>query len=302
MQPTGKLGYDTATVVNQGRRERQEDAVISDFPMGSGMGFVVLADGMGGHAAGDVASKIVVTEVFSELKLQTGDVEAMERDIGGILRGAAMGANECVGIYSAEKSEDHLMGATLLAPVLIGDRLFWISVGDSPLYLMRDGTLTRLNDDHAVGSQVDYLVESGLMQRDEAVNHPEPNSLTSVLVGRDIPQIDCPAKPFQLAEGDILIAASDGLLVLSDDQIARTLRPLQEASAEAIGAGLMAAIKAADDPYQDNVTLGIVKVRNRDAPERASVGDALQPKVLRRDLGGVTIVAKVSNRAASAAG
>ncbi|MEZ5715807.1 MAG: protein phosphatase 2C domain-containing protein [Paracoccaceae bacterium] len=302
MQSTGELGYDTATVISQGRRERQEDAVISDFPTGSGMGFVVLADGMGGHSAGDVASKIVVTEVFSELKLQTGDIEAMERNIGDILRGAAFGANECVGLYSAEKSDDHLMGATLLAPVLIGDRLFWISVGDSPLYLMRDGALTRLNDDHAVGSQVEYLVASGLMRRDEAVNHPEPNSLTSVLVGQDIPQIDCPAEPFRLAAGDILIAASDGLLVLSDEQIARTLRPLRDSSAEAIGAALMGAIEAADDPHQDNVTLGIVKVQDRAVPGRASIGDALQPKVLRRDLGGVTIVAKVSNRAASAAG
>lgn len=300
MQHTGDFRYDASTVISQGRRERQEDAIISDFPSGTGMGFVVLADGMGGHTAGDVASKIVVTEVFSELKLQSGDTAQLEHRIGEILREAAHGANECVGLYSNDRSDKQLMGATLLAPVLIEDRLFWISVGDSPLYLMRDGNLLRLNDEHAVGSQIDYLVQSGRMRREEALNHPDQSSLTSVLIGQEIPQIDCPPAPFQLEEGDILIAASDGLLVLSDEEIERTVQSIRDRPAEDISTALMRAVEDMDDPFQDNVTFCVIKVVKNGKAESANVDGSMHRKVMRHSIGGVTIVAKVSSRASAA--
>ena len=70
--------YDVASGISQGARDYQEDAITADFPVGAEAGFVVLADGMGGHAAGDVASKIVLTEVFSELKFHFADVTAFE--------------------------------------------------------------------------------------------------------------------------------------------------------------------------------------------------------------------------------
>ena len=70
--------YDVASGISQGARDYQEDAITADFPVGAEAGFVVLADGMGGHAAGDVASKIVLTEVYSELKFHFADVEAFE--------------------------------------------------------------------------------------------------------------------------------------------------------------------------------------------------------------------------------
>ena len=116
------LVFDTATALSQGRRDRQEDAVVSDFQTGCEHGFAVLADGMGGHAGGDIASKIVVTEVFSELKLRSGDVTAMEQDLEQILRGAAHSANECIRHHAETYPGTEGMGATLLAPVFFGDR------------------------------------------------------------------------------------------------------------------------------------------------------------------------------------
>ena len=62
--------FDVASALHDGQRNYQEDAIISDFPIGATYGFTILADGMGGHTSGDIASKIVVTEVFCELKLQ----------------------------------------------------------------------------------------------------------------------------------------------------------------------------------------------------------------------------------------
>ena len=265
MHTTPDLIYDSAMAIDLGRRERQEDALASDFPSGQPFGFVVLADGMGGHEAGDIASKIVVTEVFSALKLQSGDPELLEPRLCEALQGAAFNANECIALYAREHPEAYGMGATLLATVLVEDRLYWVSVGDSPLYLFRDGTLTRLNENHALASQIEFLVSSGLMSRADAMEHPDQNCLTSVLIGRDIVQIDCPTTPFKMMEGDILIAASDGLQFISEERIESLLRFQHKNSAEDISATLAQEIKNLDDPCQDNLSLCVVKVTREGA-------------------------------------
>lgn len=265
MHPASDLTYDTAMAIDLGRRERQEDAVVSDFPNGQAFGFVVLADGMGGHAAGDVASKIVVTEVFSELKLQSGDPDLLEPRIGEVLRGAAQHANACVGHYARQHPKAEGMGSTLLAPVLVEDRLYWVSVGDSPFYLFRGGVLSRLNENHALASQIEYLVSSGIMDRDEALSYPDQTCLTSVLIGGEIAQVDCRTNPVTLQEGDILIAASDGLQFISEEQIEGVLRFQQRGSAEDISAALTKEVKKLDDPYQDNLSLCVIKVMREGA-------------------------------------
>ncbi|WP_319826038.1 PP2C family protein-serine/threonine phosphatase [Thalassovita sp.] len=281
MPDGGEFRYDAATAISQGARERQEDAAIADFPVGPGMGFAVLADGMGGHAAGDVASKIVVTEVFSELKLQSGNTLALEQGITRILHDAVHGANACVGQYSAQHSDSASMGATLLAPVFIADRLFWISVGDSPLFLIRNRVLTRLNAEHAIGSQMDYLVRNGLMQPDEVLNYPDQNCLTSVIGGGVIAQIDCPTTPLRLRDGDILVAASDGLLTLTEDEITKAVCDTRTLPACEIGDALLHAIEDLADPNQDNVTICVIKVRNLAANAgRGAVARSVLPRPL----------------------
>ena len=210
MTPTprssARAHYDVASAISIGRRDCQEDAIVADFPQGAEHGFVVLADGMGGHAAGDIASKIVVTEVFSELKLQSGDPVRFERDINAILRAAVRTANDCVLNHATSYPRTNGMGATLLAPVLLGDWLHWISVGDSPLYLYRDGVLRQVNEDHSLAPQIDHMVRSGLMQPERGRTHPDRNCLTSVLIGMEIPRIDCPAQPIALKPGDIVVS------------------------------------------------------------------------------------------------
>ncbi|MHA7827329.1 MAG: PP2C family protein-serine/threonine phosphatase [Roseovarius sp.] len=296
MPPVPECLYDAAMVIDQGRRARQEDAIVSDFPAGNGFGFVVLADGMGGHAAGDIASKIAVTEVFSELKMQSGDPELLEQRIGEVLGDAVLSANECIGLYSSRSSEHEGMGATLLAPVLMDDRLYWVSVGDSPLYLFRDGTLSRLNANHALVSQIDFLVNSGIMARDEALNHPDQACLTSVLAGRDIPQIDCRATPVQLMHGDIVVAASDGLQFLGEARIEALLRFARNQSAERIADGLLQDVGRLDDPWQDNVSFCVVKVQKQGVPAQPAEDPVLRRKIKGRK-GSVSILAKVTRSA-----
>ena len=146
MPSSPDIRFDVASVLDRGAREYQEDALATDFPMGADLGYAVLSDGMGGHAAGDVASKIVVTEVFAELKFQSGDPEYFSENIGTILKHAAVVANDCVRAHTANNPDTAGMGATLVAPIFLGDRLFWISIGDSPFFLYRGGRLKQLNE------------------------------------------------------------------------------------------------------------------------------------------------------------
>lgn len=259
MPSSTDLEFDVASAVSLGQRDCQEDAIICDFPLGSDLGFAVLADGMGGHAAGDIASKIVVTEVFSELKLQSGDTPGMEKDITEVLQGAAIAANACIGAHVSSEPGTEGMGATLVAPVLMQNRLYWISVGDSPLLLFRDGTLSQLNEDHSMAPQIDYLVRTGLMKPEKAVNHPDRNCLTSVLAGHQISRIDCPSTPVNLQEGDIVIAASDGLQFLENPQISDILARNHAATSADISAELLRCLEELDDPDQDNVSFCVIR-------------------------------------------
>jgi protein phosphatase len=273
MQVSSDTSFDVASAISQGRRPYQEDALATDFSLGTDVGFAVLADGMGGHAAGDVASKIVVTEVFSELKLQSGDKGVFVANLPEILRDAALAANDCVRGHIQNHAETAGMGATLLAPVFVGSRLFWISIGDSPLLLFRQGVLRQLNEDHSMAPQIDFMVQTGMLSEDAGRNHPDRSCLTSVLGGEDVPRIDCPTEPLDLREGDILIAASDGIQYLSFPEIEALLRAHAEEPSRSIADALLAQLEAHGDPEQDNATFTVVKV----SLDRASEMNASAP-------------------------
>ncbi|MGR3661841.1 MAG: PP2C family protein-serine/threonine phosphatase [Paracoccaceae bacterium] len=264
MLPSPEIRYDVASAISQGRRDYQEDAIIADFPLGSELGFVVLSDGMGGHSAGDVASKIVLTEVFSELKIQSGNEKYFAENISEILVEATLAANECVSGHVGQHPATEGMGATLIAPVFIKNRLYWVSVGDSPLFLFRDGKLRQLNQDHSMAPQIDLMVESGLLGAEEGKSHPDRNCLTSVIIGNDIAHIDCPKEPMILRDGDILIVASDGLQFLSDEEIADILLENSNCNSNEIAGVFLRSLSDLDDPEQDNISFSVVKVHNHD--------------------------------------
>lgn len=267
MHPASNFRFDAASVLNQGARDYQEDALVTDFPLGGEFGFAVLADGMGGHAAGDVASKIIVTEVFSELTFQAADLESLEANVESVLRSAALAANECVRGHVQSNPETHGMGSTLIAPIFLSDKLYWISIGDSPLYLFRDGELKQLNEDHSLAPQIDLMVKTGLMDPEVARTHPDRNCLTSVLIGDEVARIDCPTEATQLEDGDILIVSSDGLQFLDDELIAQTIHSHQADDSEIIADALLAELHALSHPDQDNVSYSVIKFQRLNETE-----------------------------------
>ncbi|WP_375227810.1 PP2C family protein-serine/threonine phosphatase [Roseobacter sp. S98] len=278
MPDTKRFRCDAAPAIHRGRRACQEDTLAVDFTAGGGIGFAVLADGMGGHAAGDIASKVVVTEVFSELKMQAGNPAATGEGIGDLLRRATEGANDCLATYVRQFPETAGMGATLVAPVVAGNHLYWISVGDSPLYLFRGQHLFRLNEEHSLGQQLQDRVNEGSLSQDLADLHPDRNCLTSVLMGREVQQIDCREVPVELRHDDIIVAASDGLQYLTDDQIARVIYQNRFRPAAEISERLMQAVLALQDPEQDNIALCSIRISDLDAEQQTKAA----PQATRR--------------------
>jgi len=273
MQSRFQLHYDAVSATAQGGRDRQEDAVVLNFPIGADHGFAVLADGMGGHAAGNIASNIVVTEVFSELKMQGEDPLGLEDDINATLHAAIADANACIKYVSRCKPEQDVMGTTVLAPVLFQDRLYWISVGDSPLWLYRNGELRRLNANHSMAPEIDQMLQSGMINAQEAREHPDRHCLTSVLMGEEIAQIDYSETPARLQPGDVVLAASDGLEFLEEDEIKGIIRAYRHQSSASLAQALMDAIHALGDPEQDNVAVCAIRVLFSNGPDEARPRD-----------------------------
>lgn len=262
--------FDAASAIYQGGRDYQEDAIITDFPFGADSGMVVLADGMGGHAAGDVASKIVVTEVFSELKFRSPNFAEFESDIPHFLTAAAISANDSVHAHVSGHPQTRGMGATLVSVVVVENRMFWMSIGDSPLYLFRENRLRQLNEDHSMAPHIDFMVRSGQLDPAAGKNHPDRNCLTSVILGERVARSDCPKTPFDLQVGDIVVVASDGLQYLEDAQITRLLHRHRRKSAADITGHLLAAITDLADPDQDNCAFCVIKVNHNRPVIRAA--------------------------------
>lgn len=265
-----RTSFDVASALSQGRRDTQEDAIVTDFAIGGGFGLVVLADGMGGHEAGDVASTIVVTEVYKELKLQCRALQDAPGDAPAILRNATQTANARLRDHAQRHPSTQGMGSTMIALVQLGTSLFWTSVGDSVLYLLRDGDLRRLNEDHSLAPQIDFLVRQGMLTEAAGRDHPDRSVLTSALNGGPIRQLDCPERPLMLRSGDLIVAASDGLPYLSHPRMRDILADDTATDSAYLAHKLLKAIKTLNHPDQDNVCFAIIRAVD-------GQGAALQP-------------------------
>lgn len=209
---------------------------------------LLVADGMGGHVGGATASGLL-SKTF---------VEAYPQAAGPIvdrLRTCLDEANAALAAAVAENPALASMGSTLVAAVVSREGLNWISVGDSPLWLFRAGQLERLNADHSMAPVLADLVATGRMTAEEAAQDPSRHSLRSAVMGDDIAMIDVSSQPVAVQQGDRLLLASDGLMTLSDQEIAEILKKTQDAPLEDSVAALIQAVEAAKHPHQDNATV-----------------------------------------------
>ena len=162
----------------------------------------VVADGMGGHEGGQIASKIAV-ETIQQTYFSSLEADPQER-----LLNAFVEAHRRVRRGALENSELRGMGTTCTSFAILGNLLYYAHVGDSHLYLLHDGELRLLTRDHSL---VAKLVESGLIRADEAGNHPQKHVLTAALGVADEIEPYFPAEPLPLQKSDVLMICSDGL-------------------------------------------------------------------------------------------
>jgi len=220
------------------QRRDNEDSAYARPPV------FVVADGMGGAQAGEVASQIAV-EAFEQGLPEDGSPE--ER-----LASRAREANKRIHDLSQAQSERAGMGTTLTAAYLDRDNLAIAHVGDSRAYLFRDGTLTRLTQDHSL---VDELVRRGKLTEEQAAEHPQRSIITRAL-GPE-PQVEVDTWTYPLRERDVVLLCSDGLTSMVSEELVATVLGRSE-SLEAAAQGLIDEANSAGG--RDNITVVLFRL------------------------------------------
>jgi PPM family protein phosphatase len=216
----------------------------------------VVADGMGGHVSGEVASNLTCRRYIEAFS--TSDGALAQR-----LDEALTASNEALECAIRDDAALTGMGCTFVAIYLDSDGLRWVSVGDTALLLYRNGTLRRLNADHSLGAMLNRQVEAGLIPPEAAQNDPRRRALRSALTGGQIPLKDSEFNPYPLGTSDWVILATDGLEVLSGNEIASIVKEQEHSSAEAIAGSLMEAVEKKQAEYQDNTTVIVLQLGRR---------------------------------------
>ncbi len=252
-----KPGMEMASLTDVGRqRANNEDSYLywepdSDEEFRRKGRLAVIADGMGGYEGGQEASRLAIETVRHvydnafDGTLENAPQQALFDALGS--------AHKTIQRYAEEHPEFHGMGTTCTAVSIVGRELYFAHVGDSRLYLLRAGAISRLTRDH---SYVGRLVESGLVRSEDAESHPQRHILTAALgSGREVLP-DVPESPIILEEGDTLVLCTDGLWsVVGEQDLGRTVQsnPPVEACAALVKLAL-------ERGGPDNITVLVLRV------------------------------------------
>ncbi|MCY3932678.1 MAG: protein phosphatase 2C domain-containing protein [Acidobacteria bacterium] len=243
--------FAAATMI--GARTRQEDAwsvqVVADAGAGRPLLLAAIADGMGGLPAGDQASRITIRNFV-------GSYPLIMRPPAERLRPALGHANHAM--RAAIEADPSLrgMGSTLVATVFFEDRFRWLSVGDSHIFHWRRDALERVNPLHTYGRELDARAARGEITATHAALHPERAAITSAVMGMPLDEVA--EGEVDLAAGDVVVLASDGIETLSDEQVAAICGEYKSAGASRIAEAIIRRIEQRATPWQDNATVVVV--------------------------------------------
>ena len=232
-------------------RELNEDSVRvvrpdSPFELDFKGVLVMVCDGMGGHAGGEVASKLAV-ETIGDTYMSSSKPTATA------LQEALLAANSAIFNKAKRDSSLHGMGTTGTALVVRGDKAFCAHVGDSRLYLVRSGAIYQMSEDH---SAVMELVRRGLISPEEARGHPQKNVVLRAVGTQPQVEVALWDEPFPLRAGDKWLLCSDGLSDLVED--AELLRAVAEHDLNAAGDTLVALARQRGG--HDNISVVLVEI------------------------------------------
>lgn len=235
-------------------RARNEDAIASD----ASLGFAILADGMGGYNAGDVASQMAVSTVMSALSAQMHYLAEQAQPLSHALASAYLMeavqlANQA--IYQAALAQPHYasMGTTIVASLFLDNQVIIGHIGDSRAYMLRDGSLHSISSDHSVLQQ---QLDAGMITVEQAKLAAYKNYVTKAL-GVD-PEADLELNTFEVRVGDLYLLCSDGLNdMLEDSEIASILLTPRDTLASTADALVE---KANQRGGQDNISVILIEI------------------------------------------
>jgi len=262
-----KVEFDIASDQIDGARDYQEDAYmvnqLGESDRGDVCSLIIMADGMGGHAAGNVASNMVVA-TFNKSFQGSFPTD----NVAEALTEALNRSNDQIRQSVKETPALRGMGCTMVSAYLEDDKLYWVSVGDSHLYLIRDRELIKQNADHSYGAYLDMMKEQGMEIEEQA--GMSRNMLMSAMTGEEISSIDVSETPIKVRPGDRVIVASDGLDTLGAGAIIQYSS--WSATAKECVYALLKAVEDANKINQDNTTLIVVDIKER---ENRSSGESI---------------------------
>ena len=245
---------------HQGKREDQQDAfgfwADTDRTACTKL-LAVACDGMGGLSMGQEAAQVAVHSFIESFLREEG------RPAGESLLEAVRSANASVLDMAFRSGCEGHAGTTLVAALVDGGSLSWVSVGDSHIYLYRDGRLNLLNREHNLAARLERLVAGGRLSREEAGAYGQRDALTSFIGIEELEEVDASEVPLPLREGDCLLLCTDGLYrSLSDAEMESVIH------GEGLGApqgrvaeALAARAVSKNLPQQDNLTALVVRLQ-----------------------------------------
>lgn len=232
------------TDIGKKRKLNQDYVFTCEIPVGHLPNLFLVADGMGGHNAGDYASKYTIETIVDEIgkSLKESPVEILEQ--------AIQSANRHIRMKSAETEELSGMGTTVVAATCMEDTLWVANVGDSRLYLIHD-EIRQITRDHSL---VEEMVRMGGLPREQARSHPDKNIITRAIGAEDELEIDF----FQvkMSKGDIILMCSDGLTNMLEDEDIRMILQGRRDIVERAEALVMA---ANNNGGKDNITVILIE-------------------------------------------
>ena len=200
------------THVGQRRETNQDYMYTSETSVGRLPDLFLVADGMGGHAAGDYASRFTVEKIVEYV------TESEESEPVTVLGEAVRYANEHLLAEANADASKAGMGTTIVAAVVVGDKLYTANVGDSRLYVINQERITQITRDHSL---VEEMVRLGEMDKEDAKVHPDKNIITRAVGAED--KVEPDFFTVELQEGEIVLMCSDGLTNMLEDEEIRMI-------------------------------------------------------------------------------
>ena len=258
-----------------GSRELQEDSLAcSDFFNRSFVrhaGYLaIIADGMGGHAHGEEASRAAVAGFLKAYEAKTPN-----ETIPAALQRSLQAAQQAARTRGEQLGAKGNFGTTIVAVVCHESMLYWISVGDSRAYLIRAGKAQQLTTDHTFAAKLEQEMRANQRGATEVREHPKRDHLMSYLGGDEIAEIDINAKPFSLQSGDVVLLCTDGVYRALDSNELSQLTVGND-----IADSILSAVSAKKLPSQDNASIVALRVNGSVIPMSIPTKLKVSPVVL----------------------